>query len=43
MDTGGSYPESKEVGGEAEQSPQPSAGIKNTWRYTSISQYAFTA
>jgi len=43
MHTGGSYPGVKRPGREADNSPQCISDVKNAWRYTSTSQYAFMA
>jgi hypothetical protein len=43
MGTGGSFPEVKRQGREADHSPPTSAEVKNMWIYTSTSLYVFMA
>jgi hypothetical protein len=43
MDTGGSYPEVKRQGREADHSPPTSAEVKELWIYTSTPIYVFMA
>jgi hypothetical protein len=41
--TGGSFPEVKRQGREADHSPPPSADVKKMWIYTSTPPYVFMA